>query len=98
VAFGDSDLGVFFADMGIPVSFGGVTVLGNFDQPAMGINFGGGPSSVERQQFAVTVPLGSFSRLLRSGDTVTVDGATYKVKGRELSLDGSIVAYSLEKP
>jgi hypothetical protein len=32
MAFGDGDLGVFAGDMGVPVSFGGVTVNGLLDE------------------------------------------------------------------
>ena len=97
MAFGDEDLGVFFSDFGESVTFGNVTVKGNFDRPAADIDFGGGPSTIERQKYAITVPANAFSRLLYSGDSVTIAGAAYKVKGRELSLDGSVATYGLEK-
>ena len=95
-AFGDNDLAVFFGDFGVPVIWGGTTATGTLDTPSDGINFGGGPSSLERQQYNLNMPAKAFSRLLKNGDALQVDGSSYKIKGRQLSLDGSIVTYALE--
>ena len=96
MAFGDSDLGVFFGDFGVPVTFGGTTVLGNLDTPLDSVNFGGGPSGIGRQQFSITVPANSFPRTLRNGDKLTVASVPYVVKARMLSIDGSIATYDLD--
>ena len=93
---GDNDLAVFFADFGVAVTFGGVTAMGNRDAPLMPLNFGGGPSSIASQRFAVTLPANAFNRLLRNGDALQVDGVAYAVKAPALSEDGRIATYDLE--
>ena len=96
MAFGDADLGVFTADFGVTVEFGGSTAQALFDQPTgtklADQQFGGFEVTVP----AIRLPYTAFSPMPTEGNTVTVDGTDYTVSEKEADCDGSFVRYALK--
>jgi hypothetical protein len=82
-------LSAFFADMGVPVSFDGVTVRGLVDdiEELQQTNESGMSSVVAR--FRVTVPTAAFEDL-RVGALIEVDGRELEVRERYRTQDGAI--------
>ena len=94
---GDSDLGVFFSDFGVPVVFQGQAALGNFDSPSDSFSYGSGPSTAEQQWYCVSLPYNAFTPIPKPKDAITVDGVAYTVKGRKYGEDGKIMTLELGK-
>lgn len=97
MAFGDSDLPIFFADFGVSVVFQGQTVNGNLDSPSEGFAFGSGPSTMEEQRYCVSVPYNAFTTIPKAKDAITVNGVSYTVKARHYSQDGSVMSLELQQ-
>lgn len=96
MAFGDADLGVFFADMGVAVTFGGSTVQGLFDKPTQIKLSDQGFGGVETGFPAVRLPYNAFSPMPINGQSITVDGTVYTVAEVTAESDGKIVCLELK--
>lgn len=95
MAIGDSDLGVFFADFGVPVVFGGVTAQGIFDAPGKDAIFD--RTAVSDVDYALTLPAAAFSPMPKSGSRLTVSGVAYQVRSSNPLDDGALVDLRLRK-
>jgi hypothetical protein len=84
------DLSVFVADFGVPVSAAGRTGLGILDMPSEMVA-DGVVLTTDYQLTVVTSDFGSFT----AGDSVTVDGVSYKVRSPELIDDGKFTKLML---
>jgi hypothetical protein len=84
------DLSVFVADFGVSVSAGGRTGLGILDMPSEMVA-DGVVLTTDYQLTIVTSDFNSFT----SGDSVTVDGVSYKVRSPELMDDGKFTKLML---
>jgi hypothetical protein len=96
MAFGDSDLGAFFADMGVAVTFNGITVQGLLDQPMELQGLGGGFGGVDISLPELTLPYNAFSPMPVEGSSITVAGTQYTVAKVTAEADGSIVCFALK--
>lgn len=83
------DLAPFFAELGKPVSFDGITVNGLVDdvEELVQTNDAGATSVVNRLR--VTVPTAAFEEL-RVGSSIEVDGRELVVRERYRTQDGAI--------
>jgi hypothetical protein len=89
MAFGDSDLGVFFGTTGVPVLFGSQSTRGNFDQEGAGDTLIS--LQVEDCSHMLEIDRGSLSPMPKSGDSITVNGRPFKVRKQTPVDDGGIV-------
>jgi hypothetical protein len=94
--FGDADLPTFFGDFGVPVTFQGVTVKGNFDRPEQIKLADQGFGGVETGFPAVRLPYNAFRPMPCTGDAVNVDGTDYTVAEITAESDGAIVCLDLK--
>jgi riboflavin synthase alpha subunit len=91
MAFGDSDLGAFFADMGVEITHNGYTCQGfvdandQLDQNA----FPGTHARVVETQTVVTVPTEGIPQIVRDGP-ITVDGVVMSLRDAMQEKDGAI--------
>lgn len=93
----NEDLNVFFADMGVPVSFDGVTVRGLLDdvEELVQQNDAGATSVVNR--IRVTVPTAAFADL-QVGAAIEVDGRELQVRERYRTQDGAVTELYCSEP
>ena len=84
------DLSVFVADFGVPVSAAGRIGLGILDMPSEMVA-DGVVLTTDYQLTVVTSDFDSFT----AGDSVTVDGVSYKVRSPELIDDGKFTKLML---
>ncbi|HEY1502581.1 MAG TPA: hypothetical protein VGF88_23605 [Acidobacteriaceae bacterium] len=96
MAFGDADLGVFTADFGVTVEFGGTSALANLDQPQKMFLGDHGYAGVDVAVPAIRLPFNAFSPMPEEEDTLTVDGADYVVGCVEAEGDGGFVRIDLK--
>lgn len=91
MAFGDSDLGAFFGDMGVEVSIGDECTMGMVDANDLtdAQAFPGAPVRVIDAQTVVTIAVGSLPSLARDGQ-ITVGGAAMRVREIRQERDGSL--------
>ena len=91
MAFGDSDIPTFFADMGVAISVFPDTTMGFIDasDQADAQAFGGAHVRVVDRQTVLTIPLGSLPNLVRDGQ-ITVDGTVMRVRDIMQERDGAI--------
>jgi len=91
MAFGDSDLGAFFGDMGVTVTHNGYTTTGFLDanDQVDGQAFPGAHVRVENRQTVVTVPTSGIPVTVRDGP-VTVDGVVMSLRDVMQEKDGAI--------
>lgn len=94
--FGDADLPTFFADFGVPVIFGGVTRLGNFDRPVEIKEADQGFGGVETAFPSIRLPYNAFSPMPDSGDVLQVNGAWYSISEPTAESDGAVVCFGLK--
>jgi hypothetical protein len=101
--FGDADLPAFFADMGVPVAFGGTTtyqdgapIKGMLSQYADVFSHAGGPGGFDTEQLILTIPWNAFNPMPKPKDTITVDGVDYIVKAPTKNQDTSLSNYYLK--
>jgi hypothetical protein len=94
MAFGDSDLGIFFADMGVPVTFGANTANGIFD--ALGEDIVFGNANVSGVKYSVRLPFNAFTVMPKVDDTLLIGGATYKIRNQNPIRDGKVFEYLLK--
>lgn len=95
---GDNDLvsGVFFADFGSVIAFGGQpSVKGNLDAPSKDGVFG--MSKVSDVEYSLELAAVAFNPFPASGDTVYVGAVAYKVRCADPMDDGAIVSLKLRK-
>lgn len=83
---------VFLADFGVPVVSGGMSGLGIFDLPDSLI---AGEVAMSTD-YVVTVKRSVFSAL-KYGDSITVNGASYKVREPRILDDGVFMKVTLSK-
>lgn len=95
MAFGDSDLPAFFADMGESVVINGQTIKAFVDTPESPWEHGSLGSMVEGC-VKVTAAGTAFTALPTAGMAATVRGASYTVKSRNLVGDGRIIEIELK--
>jgi len=88
------DLSVFFdlEGFGVPVVHEGITGAGILDMPSEMLADG----VVLSTDYKLTVRTGVFNEFL-SGDTLTVDGVSYKVRNPSMMDDGKITEVMLMK-
>ena len=88
------DLSVFFdlEGFGVPVVHEGITGVGILDMPSEMLADG----VVLSTDYKLTVRTGVFNESL-SGDTLTVDGVSYKVRNPSMMDDGKITEVMLMK-
>ena len=96
MAFGDSDLDIFTADFGIPVTFNGVTANGILDQPVKTGLADSGFGGISSPRPMLRVPYNAFSPMPAQGDAITVDGLQYVIADEDSDTDGSFVWYPLK--
>jgi len=84
------DLSVFVSDFGVPVSAAGRAGLGILDMPSEMVA-DGVVLTTDYQLTVVTSDFASFT----AGDSVTVDGLSYKVRSPELIDDGKFTKLML---
>lgn len=89
MAFGDSDLDVFFSDSGVPVMFGAQSTRGNLDEAGSDNDIIG--LQVGDNSHVLEIGRGSLSPMPRSGDAITVDGRPFRVRKQAPVDDGGIV-------
>ena len=89
MAFGDSDLGVFFGTTGDPVAFGSQSTRGNLDEAGSDGDVIG--LQVEDCSHVLEIGRGSLSPMPKAGDALTVGGRSFKVRKRLPVDDGAIV-------
>lgn len=78
--FGDSDLGVFFADQGVPVVWNSEpAVLGILDTSTDVFQHADGPGGFQRQTVILRIPYNAFSATPAPRDAITVNGVSYTV-------------------
>ena len=95
MAFGDSDLPAFFADMGEPAVINGQSVTVFVDSPAMPWE-ARALGSIEQGCVTLTAPVTAFAALPVAGQAVTVRGSSFTVKSRKMPGDGRIVEIELK--
>ena len=95
MAFGDSDLSVFFADMGETAIWNGQTLKCFVDETSMPWQ-GGGFGSMEETVMRVTAPITSFASLPVPGQAFTVRGSSWTISRRSRPGDGQIVELELK--
>lgn len=96
MAFGDSDLPIFFADFGVSVIFGSETTNGIFETPSELENLASNGGSFEQQERVILVASTAFTTPPKPKDSVTVDGTSFTVKSREYIGDGKTIRFRLK--
>jgi len=86
------DLDVFLNDFGVSVTAGAVTGVGILDSPD---DLLGGGLSVSTE-YKLTVKASDFGSL-KSGDSITVDSVSFKVRNFRLNDDGKFGVATLGK-
>lgn len=86
--FGDDDLPVFFADMGVPVSYNGTTGRGIFGQNQEA-NADLLDTRVERYTTTLLIEAGTLGTIEEDA-TIVVDGVSFKVRDVETVRDGAL--------
>jgi hypothetical protein len=97
--FGDSDIPILFADMGVSVTIGAVTlpkggILDTSDDRGL---FADLPVDVITQTKFLLVQTSAFPALLRNASAV-VDGVAYKIRDHRRIDDGGLSVVALVKP
>lgn len=96
MAFGDNDIGVFFADFNDAVVFGGQDpVNGTLDSPSEMFSHDG-PAGIEEQQKLLTLPTAALNPLPLSKQAIVVNGQNYTVRDRQFLDDGRLVRLTLK--
>ena len=95
MAFGDNDLGVFFADFNDAVVFAGARANGTLDTPSEMFSHDG-PGGIEEQQMQLLLPTNAFNPLPLSKQALTVNGQNYTVRDRQFLDDGRLVRLTLK--
>ena len=83
MAFGDSDLPAFFADMGEPAVINGQSVTVFVDTPAMPWE-ARALGSIEQGFVTLTAPVTAFAALPVAGQAVTFHSSSFTVKSRKM--------------
>lgn len=96
MAFGDSDLPAFFADMGVEVTFNGTTAMGLLDNPTEIKLAAQGFGGFETQMPAIRLPYNAFTPMPVERDEIDIDGLAYIVSEPAAEGDGKIICYSLK--
>ena len=102
---GGNDLRALFRQMGLPVSFEGVSTYSDNGEPIKGMldrpvqmklgESGIGAAEIDLPE--LRLPFDAFDTMPRSRDIVTVDGTQYKVDAPTAEDDGAIVCYALRR-
>lgn len=98
MAFGDADLPAFFADMGVPVTYGAVTVFGLVDAYDERDGSAQAMVDVADRITDVTVPADAFPVFPPRGALLTLNGAAYRVRDVVQQKDGGIAHLFLVTP
>lgn len=93
---GDSDIGIFFGEFGVPVVYGPQSTTGLLDTPSASQSFGG--SVMEKGEAAVKIATTALNPMPKTRDTITVAGLTYAVQERTVLDDGAITELKLKGP
>jgi hypothetical protein len=94
--FGDADLGVFTADMGVPVLFGGVMVKGILNKPIATKLADEGFGGISVQQTTIELPYNAFTTMPEQGAAIVVNGISYTVADEAADIDGAFLRYPLK--
>ena len=86
------DLSAFFADFGVPATFGALSATVLLDMPDAEI-FGGGQISTD---YAITYKSGDLSGL-KTGDAITVNAVAYQVREVVKLDDGKLMNATLKR-
>ena len=95
MAFGDGDLGVFFADFSDIVQFAGMTATGTLDTPSEMFSHEG-PAGIEEQQMLLTLPTNALNPIPLSRQAIVVNGQNYTVRDRQFLDDGRLMRLTLK--
>ena len=92
MALGDTDVGVFFGDMGVVVSVGSDCTTGLIDANDLtdAQAFPGAPVRVIDAQTVVTIAVGSLPSIARDRQ-ITVDGVVMRVREMQQEKDGALM-------
>lgn len=98
MAFGDSDLSAFFADMGVNLTFNGVTVKVMDDTYDSRDSGSSSVIDVLDRVTLIQLPYNSFSPMPKRGDSVVLVSTTMKVRDVIAEKDGGITQLFLVTP
>jgi hypothetical protein len=96
--FGDSDLPTFFADFGVNLTFGGVTVKVIDDSYDSRDSGSAAFVDVADRITMIQLPYNSFAPMPKRGDTVTLVATSMKVRDVIAEKDGGITQLFLVTP
>lgn len=94
MAFGDSDLAVFFSVTGDPVVFGSQSTRGHLDAPGAGgmvVDM-----DVEDDDYSLELARGCLNPMPSSQSLLVVGGRDFKVRSLKPLDDGAIIRYKLK--
>lgn len=95
MGFGDSDLGVFFADFGDTVTFSGKTAKGNLDSPSEMFTHDG-PGGIEEDRYMLLLPSNAFTPFPLPQQALAVNGKNFTVRDRQFMDDGALAQLTLK--
>jgi hypothetical protein len=96
--FGDSDLHTFFADMGVDLTFNGVTVKAIEDTYDTRDSLSSSIVDKLDRVTLVQLPFNSFSPMPKRGDTVVLVSTSMKVRDVIAEKDGGVTQLFLVTP
>jgi len=96
MAFGDSDLPIFFSDFAVAVSFNGQTAKGTLDTDSNPIQHGNGPGGLGTKKYLLRIPANAFTTTPAELAAIAVDGVSYTVKSLPPQLDSSVLELLLK--
>lgn len=96
MAFGDADLAIFTADMGVPVVFGGINVNGLLNKPIATKLADEGFGGISMQQTTIELPYNAFNPMPEQGQTIVVAGISYTIADEAADVDGAFLRYPLK--
>jgi IPT/TIG domain len=91
-----ADIGVYCADFGATVVFGGATAQGIFDEPVNTGLSGQGFSGIPTTQPELRLPYNAFSPMPVLNQSITVDGVAFTVSYSSLQWNGLMYYYRLQ--
>ncbi len=94
--YGDNDLPVFFADMGVSVIWEDQTARGILDQAVDPFQHGAGPGAFQRATLTLRFAYNAFTGTPQPRDPITVAGVNYTVLDLPPQEDPQIVILRLK--
>ena len=102
--FAATDLRAFCRDLGVPVTFAGVSVYPDTGEPVKGLldqptqNRGGdqGFGGIDITVPELRLPFNAFSPMPRNKQAITVDGVAYTIADTSSEDDGAFLCFGLK--